>query len=273
PRLIVYFTDMIELTDGVAATLAHGGGVEAVMVMDPAVMDMREDITKAVEAYVAEDGEGISVKRMMALVTMNSMHQDICILAEELGVSLCGDISQGSAGRWATWDWAYWVRHVNHKVLRHTPCSVGILVDRGLGSLNKISRSSVTLFAAVIFIGGKDDREALAHAGRVARHPGIKLRVIKFLLDANSENTTSARPGRPRVNTPELEEEMKLDDECFVDFYDKHVARGHVAYMEKYLVNSGQTFSTLRSMEGQYGLFIVGRGWRVNLVLTVGMND
>ncbi|KAK3030788.1 hypothetical protein RJ639_035453 [Escallonia herrerae] len=43
--------------------------------------------------------------------------------------------------------------------------------------------------------------------------------------------------------------------------------------MEKYLVNSGQTFSTLRSLEGQYGFFVVGRGGRVNSVLTVGMND
>ncbi|XP_057497657.1 cation/H(+) antiporter 28-like [Actinidia eriantha] len=274
PGLVVYFTDMIELTDRVAATLAHGGGVEAVTVTDPAVMDMREEITKAVEAYVAEDSEGISVKRMMALATMNSMHQDICILVEELGVSLLVvpfHKDQQADGRLGIGHTGF--RHVNRKVLRHAPCSVGILVDRGLGSLNKISRSAVTLFAAVIFIGGKDDREALACAGRVARHPGIKLTVIRFLLDASSENATSTRPGRPRVNTPEQEEEMKLDDECFADFYDRHVARGHVAYMEKYLVNSGQTFSTLRSMEGQYGLFIVGRGGRVNSVLTVGMND
>ncbi|KAF5952431.1 hypothetical protein HYC85_010375 [Camellia sinensis] len=158
-------------------------------------------------------------------------------------------------------------------VLRHAPCSVGILVDRGFGSINKISRSSVYLNAAVIFIGGKDDREALAYAGRVAQHPGVKLTVIRFLLDANTDNTTSTRHVRPRVNTPEQEEEIKLDDECFADFYDRHVARGRVAYMEKYLVNSGQTFSTLRSLEGQYGLFIVGRGGRVNSVLTVGMND
>lgn len=145
-------------------------------------------------------------------------------------------------------------------------------MDRGLGSSNKLSRTSGSLNAAVIFIGGKDDREALAFSGRIARHPGVKLTVIRFLLDANTEDQ-SERPGRPRVNTPEYEEEMKLDDESFADFYDKHVARGRVAYMEKHLVNSGQTFATLRSMEGQYGLFIVGRGGRVNSVLTVGMND
>ncbi|GFZ02678.1 hypothetical protein Acr_15g0012860 [Actinidia rufa] len=179
--LTIIYTSMV-----VANIIEHAGK------RSPTQTNGTPKITKAVEAYVAEAGEGISVKRMMALVTMNT----------------------------------------------------------------------------VIFIGGKDDREAIAYAGCVARHPGIKLTDIRFLLDANSENTTSARPGRPRVNTPELEEEMKLDDECFADFYDRHVA-----YMEKYLVNSGQTFSTLRSMEGQYGLFIVGRGWRVNSVLTVGMND
>lgn len=153
---------------------------------------------------------------------------------------------------------------------------MGILVDRGLGSITNISRSTVSLNVAVIFIGGKDDREVLAYAGRVARHTGVKLTVIRFLLESNnSESTsTSTRPGRTtKVNTPEQEEEMRLDDECFTEFYDGHVARGRVAYMEKYLVNSGQTFSTLRAMEGQYGLFIVGRGGRVNSVLTVGMND
>ncbi|CAL5381442.1 unnamed protein product [Camellia sinensis] len=274
PGIMVYVTDMIELTDQIAATLAHGEGMDAVTVTDQGVTDMREQITKAVQAYVDENGEGINLKRMLALATINNMHQDICILAEDLLVSLIilpfhkdhqadGRLNVGHSG----------FRHVNRKVLRHAPCSVGILVDRGFGSINKISRSSVYLNAAVIFIGGKDDREALAYAGRVAQHPGVKLTVIRFLLDANTDNTTSTRHVRPRVNTPEQEEEIKLDDECFADFYDRHVARGRVAYMEKYLVNSGQTFSTLRSLEGQYGLFIVGRGGRVNSVLTVGMND
>lgn len=83
----------------------------------------------------------------------------------------------------------------------------------------------------------------------------------------------SSRINRVRANTAEHEEEMKLDDEYFAEFYDQHVAGGYVAYMEKYLANSGQTFATLRSLQGQYGLFIVGRGGRVNNVLTAGMND
>lgn len=151
-------------------------------------------------------------------------------------------------------------------------------MDRGLG-LKKITRSSSSaaapgppLNAAVIFIGGNDDREALAYAGRVARHPGVKLTVIRFLLEVNGDSVTS-KISRAKANTVEHLEEMKVDDECFAEFYDRHVSGGNVAYMEKYLVNSGQTFSTLKSLEGQYEFFIVGRGGRVNSALTIGMND
>lgn len=145
-------------------------------------------------------------------------------------------------------------------------------MDRGLGLIEKISAAHVSLNVAVIFIGGKDDREALAYAGRVARHPGVKLTVIRFLVETNSENA-SRRAGNNRVKIAEQEEEMKLDDECFAQFYGRQVAGGHVAYMEKHLINSSETYSTLRSLEGQYALIIVGRGGRVNSVLTVGMND
>ena len=144
-------------------------------------------------------------------------------------------------------------------------------MDRGFGVTNKISRSSIFLNAAVIFIGGKDDREALAYASHVALHPGVKLTVIRFLLDANAI-AKSTRLGTCKISLPEQEEEMKLDDEFFADFYERHVG-GHVAYVEKYLANSAETMSALQSLEGKYGLIIVGRGGRVNSALTAGMND
>ena len=72
------------------------------------------------------------------------------------------------------------------QVIRSAPCSVGILVDRGLGSIERISNSNVSINVAAIFIGGKDNREALAYATRVAQHPGVKFTVIRFLVDASS---------------------------------------------------------------------------------------
>lgn len=273
PGIVVYAADMIELTDQIAATLAPGDGVDAVTVTDNAVIQMRQQITTSLQDYVKVNGAGISLRRMLALSPLSNMHQDICFLAEESHVSLIvlpfhkqlqadGKFDGGHAG----------FRYVNRKVLRTAPCSLAILVDRGLGSTYHISRSHASLNAAVIFIGGKDDREALAYAGRVAHHSGVKLTVIRFLLDTDAEGS-STLASRARGRMEEQEQEMKLDDECFANFYERLIAQGLVSYMEKHLVNSVQAYTTLQSLEGRYGLFIVGRGGRVNSVLTVGMND
>ncbi|KAL5543381.1 hypothetical protein UlMin_007165 [Ulmus minor] len=273
PGIVVYVTDMIELTNEVAATVVKGDGQDTEAVMNKALMEIRNQITASVEAYVEENSEGITLRRMLALSSFSGLPQDVCTLAEDLMAALIilpfhksqradGTLDAGHGG----------FRYVNRKVLRNAPCSVGILVDRGFGSIEKISRSHVSLNVAVIFIGGKDDREALAYAGRVSRHPGVKLTVIRFLVDSNSENA-SRRAGNYRINISEQQEETNHDDECFAEFYERHVASGHVAYMEKHLANSAETYATLKSFEGQYSLIIVGRGGRVNSVLTFGMND
>ncbi|KAF5738381.1 putative monovalent cation:proton antiporter [Tripterygium wilfordii] len=273
PGMLVYVSDIIELTDQIAATVVHDKGVDSIIVTDKEVTKTRDEITNTFQAYVDENGNGITLRRTLALSSLNSMAQDICVLAEDLMISLIilpfhktqhpdGTLDGGHPG----------FRYVNRKVLRNAPCSVGILVDRGFGMIGKISRSQICLSVAVIFIGGRDDREALAYASRVARHPGVKLTVIRFLLDTNPENASRIAAGF-RINIAEQELEMKLDDECFAEFYERQVAGGHVAYMEKHLANSAETYSTLRSLEGQYALIIVGLGGRVNSVLTVGMND
>ncbi|XP_022756811.1 cation/H(+) antiporter 28 [Durio zibethinus] len=271
PGLFVHVTDMIELTEQIAATLVPGEGADNMTVTDTSVTEMRDQITRAFQTYVDENSGGITLSRMLALSTFNGMAQDLSVLAEDFMVSLIllpfhkrlnadGTLDGGHPG----------FRYVNRKLLRNAPCSIGILVDRGFGSIAKISRSSVAN-VAIIFIGGKDDREALAYAGRVAWHPGVKLTVIRFLVDKNSEN--APRRVNQRVSMAEQEEEMKLDDECFAEFYERYVAGGKVAYVEKHLANSSETYTNLRSLEGQYSLIIVGRGGRVNTVLTLGLND
>ncbi|GJT00382.1 hypothetical protein Tco_0821551 [Tanacetum coccineum] len=72
-------------------------------------------------------------------------------------------------------------------------------------------------------------------------------------IDDNKEHTelvtngnVSSRKTRARASTTEFEEEMKQDDE----YYEQHVAGGTVAYMEMYLSNSGETYSTIKSLEG-----------------------
>ncbi|KAL2923328.1 Cation/H(+) antiporter 28 [Bienertia sinuspersici] len=270
PGIVVYATDTIELTDQIASTVVPGG-IDNEEVTDKSVVEFREQITNALQEYIEERGHGITLQRAMALATYNTMHQEICHLAEDSLITLIIlPFHNGSPADDDTTNNARTgFRFVNRKVLRNAPCSIAIMVDRGFGGitqLSKLSSRSSTLNVVVIFIGGKDDREALAYAGRVAYHRGVKLTVMRFLVDTEAENSVSRK-------TTQQEEEMKLDDECFAKFYETYVAGGNVSYLEKHLVNSAQAYTTLRSLEGQYGLFIVGRGGRVNSMLTMGMND
>ncbi|KAI9116486.1 hypothetical protein K1719_012653 [Acacia pycnantha] len=254
----------VHVTDEVAA----GGGADHNDGAD------REEVTRLFQEYVEEDGDGIILKRLMAVSTFINMARDICALAEEHNIALIvlpfhrrqceqGTLDGGNPG----------FRHVNRKVLKSAPCSVGILVDRGLGSMEKLQRRSVSINVAVIFVGGRDDREAIAYAGRVAQHSGVKVTVIRLLVDTTAEVTQFSGPLLLGVNLSEQEQEMALDDECFAQFYDQHIVGGRIAYMEKHLANSAETFSVLKSFEGRYSLVIVGREGGVNSILTRGMND
>ncbi|KNA11595.1 hypothetical protein SOVF_133650 [Spinacia oleracea] len=265
--ILVYATDMVELTDQIASTLISGGA-DNVEVTDKRVIQIREKITTALEEYTENNGDRVTIRRAMALATYNTMHQEICNLAGDSIVNLIVlPFHNGPSSDEQTYTNLTGFRYVNRKVLRNAPCSIAIMVDRGFGAINQIlNSSSNTLNTVVIFIGGKDDREALAYAGRIAYQRGVKLTVMRFLVDTDAENNNIKK-------TYEQEEEMKQDDECFANFYEKHVAGGTVSYLEKHLVNSSQAYNTLQSLEGKYELFIVGRGGRVNSLLTMGMND
>ncbi|XP_021738798.1 cation/H(+) antiporter 28-like [Chenopodium quinoa] len=267
PGIVVYATDMIELTDHIAATLVPGG-VDAIEVTDEVTIQNREQITTTLQEYLEKNGDGITLRRAMALATFNNMHQEICNLAEDSIISLIIlPFHNGLPNDGKTNDSHVGFRYVNRKVLRNAPCSIAILVDRGFGATSQISKSRrSTLNTIVIFIGGKDDREALAYAGRTAYHPGVKLTVMRLLVDIDAESNNTRR-------TNQLLEEMELDDECFANFYERHIAGGKVSYLEKHLINSAQAYTILRSLDGQYELFIVGRAGRVNSMLTMGMND
>lgn len=87
PGMLVYVTDMVELTEQIAATLVQNDGVDTVTVTDKQVTEMRDQITRSIQVYVDQNGDGITVRRMLALSTFNDMAQDICILAEDLMIT------------------------------------------------------------------------------------------------------------------------------------------------------------------------------------------
>nr|CAD1843081.1 unnamed protein product [Ananas comosus var. bracteatus] len=269
--LVVYAVDMVEMTERAAATLVKGEGPDAVTVGDEAIAAMRKEIGEALIAYQQENGDGLKIRRLLAVSSFSDMHKDICSCATDVGAvvivlpfhkkqKMDGSMDNGHSGF--------------RQVLQHAPCSVGILVNRELGRVNRFSVSEATQNVAVIFIGGADDREALTLGARMSQHPGIRLTVIRFLPDdaAHARASAQTKRGHSILATASEEElQMQADDQYFAEFYQQYVANKKVGYMEKHVTDGAELVLALRPLEGQYQLFVVGRGGDRSSLITNGL--
>ncbi|KAF2313401.1 hypothetical protein GH714_010804 [Hevea brasiliensis] len=124
----------------------------------------------------------VFIRPMTAISAMHDMHEDICTSAERKRAAMIilpFHKHQRLDGTLETTRNEF--RWVNKRVLEHSPCSVGILVDRGFGGGTHVSASNVSSTVTVLFFGGHDDREALAYGARMAEHPGISLIIVHFI--------------------------------------------------------------------------------------------
>ncbi|CAA6653818.1 unnamed protein product [Spirodela intermedia] len=157
-------------------------------------------IVVAFEAY--QQLSSVSIRPMTAISDLATIHEDIVTSAQQKRAAvilLPFHKQQRLDGTLESLGSSF--QHVNQRVLRHAPCSVGILVDRGLGGAAQVSSSDVSYSIAVLFFGGHDDREALAYALRMAEHPGIQLTVLRFLaLPGKALMETSSRRGVATVD-------------------------------------------------------------------------
>eukprot|EP00249_Psilotum_nudum_P021646 c28186_g2_i2 orf=286-2889(-) len=140
----------------------------------------KDHIFLAFEAY--GQLSKVAVRPMTAISGLADMHEDICHTAAEKRTVLIvlpfhkyqrgdGELEVVNPG----------FRTVNQRVLQHAPCSVAILVDKGLGGTVLLPSSTLSNRIALLFFGGPDDREALALGCRLAEHPGVTLTVFRFL--------------------------------------------------------------------------------------------
>lgn len=286
-ELAVYAVDMVQLTDQTAAAIVKGGGFDGVTVVDEEVSEMRKLIGEALDAYQEDCGDGVKVRRLLALSSFPDMHSDICICAEDAMaavVLLPFHKSQRLDGTMDTGHFGF--RLVNQKVLQLAPCSVGVMVDRGLGkqSGGRSSTPDAPHSAVVVFIGGADDREALTLASLMSKHPGVRLTALRVVQNATAQARAKARTSlfesksrrsiQPASVLGQEELQMQVDDKFFAEFYRKHVAGNKaVGYLEKHVGDGAELVAVLRGMQGEYRLFIVGRGRDRSSVLTEGLEE
>ncbi|KAI4326138.1 hypothetical protein MLD38_031480 [Melastoma candidum] len=201
------------------------------------------------------------------------MHEDICNLAEDKRAALIiipFHRQQTVDGGMEDTNPAY--RMVNQNVLANSPCSVGILVDRGLNGLTKLSASQVSHHhVGVFFFGGPDDREALAYGWRMSDHPGIKLTVVRFVARGDTlEGADGTIDLRMTIDT---DRNKQLDEEYLNEFRMRNANNESVSYMEVVANNGEETVAAIRSIDSSHDLFIVGRGHGMISPLTAGLTD
>ncbi|XP_047325974.1 cation/H(+) antiporter 4-like [Impatiens glandulifera] len=186
---------------------------------------------------------GFSTQIFTAMSLTKFMHDDICSLAFEKQVCfiiLPFHRKWSAQGRLILDNTP--VRSINQNVLEMAPCSIGILIDR-----RKIQEmeTSASHRMAVIFMGGKDDREALAFAKRMGRMPDSELTIIRFQATEEWENNAW---------------DTVLDMEALKDLKIRASQPGStIIYKEEKVKDGAELASLVHSIAEVYDLIIVGR--------------
>ncbi|XP_034710239.1 cation/H(+) antiporter 18-like [Vitis riparia] len=245
--LCIYAMHLMEFSERSSAIMmVHKVRKNGLPFWNKGVRSESNQIVVAFEAF--QQLSQVSVRPMTSISSISDMHEDICTTADRKRVAIIilpFHKHQRVDGSLETTRTDF--RWVNRRVLEHAACSVGILVDRGLGGTTHVSASNVSYFITVLFFGGHDDREALAYGIRMAEHPGINLMVIRFLVEHETVEGIELVDGN-----------SKPDEECLAELKQKISKDGSIKYEEKEVRSAAETIAAIR--EASFcNLFLVGR--------------
>ncbi|KAF0910695.1 hypothetical protein E2562_004687 [Oryza meyeriana var. granulata] len=201
-------------------------------------------------------------------------------------------------------------RQLNREVLELAPCTIGIFADRPFWSggasfqlPTKISKSEETMTTArnqgdqkvgtqvaTVFLGGPDDREAVAFACRLAKNDAVRLTAIRFVLGVTQDlaNDDRRTPTTSADHSYDGGEEVLSvvvhddgfddagvsdhpDERCMSAFRREYVAKERAEYVEKAVSGPMDVVEALRGTAGAFALVVVGRGGRQPPELVVGL--
>ncbi|TYI12713.1 hypothetical protein ES332_A08G007000v1 [Gossypium tomentosum] len=200
----------------------------------------------------------VTVNAFTAISPPKLMHEDICTMALDKQTSF---IILPFHRKWSVNGSVEAennvVRNVNCSVLDQSPCSVGILIDRGG---RRIPMKSSSYSVGILFLGGKDDREALTLAKRMARDPRVKLTVIRLIAYQDRRDV--------------LDWDTIMDIEILKDVKQNNGVLGNgcdMMYVEQVSDSGSQTAKIIRTVADDYDLIIVGRRYGVESIQSMGI--
>ncbi|PQQ19836.1 cation/H(+) antiporter 15-like [Prunus yedoensis var. nudiflora] len=252
-----------------------------------------DQIVAAFEKLETESEESsLFVEALTVVSSYTSMHEDICNLADDKSADLIiipfhkqsnidGEMDNGNSS----------FRGVNKNLLENASCSVAIFVDRGLTDSSNIKNDDGhgCCRCAMLFIGGPDDREALAYAWRMASNPSpnpnISLTVVHFIVGKDASVDLS--PNNPNNDhdhhededknilevVEENEKEKHLDDQYIESFVFNTRNQPSIRLINEVVNNGEETLKLISAMGNDYDLYIVGRGQIGSSPLTFGLSE
>ncbi|KAI3935135.1 hypothetical protein MKX01_031402 [Papaver californicum] len=276
--IFVYALQLVELTGRASAMLIVHNTRKSGRPALNRTQAQSDQIVNAFENY-EQNAASVSVQPLTAMSPYSTMHEDICNLAEDKRVSIIilpFHKQQTIDGGMEEPNPAF--RTVNQNVLANAPCSVGILVDRGLGASSRATNFHGVNNIVVLFFGGPDDREALAYALRMSDNPGVNLTVHRFILGDEAKGWSRRHDNESTDNdmlsvATDNDRDRQMDDDSISDFRMKTSNLESIVYIEKVANNGEETVSAIRSMENVHDLYIVGRGQGMTSPLTDGLTD
>ncbi|XP_061375058.1 cation/H(+) antiporter 15-like [Gastrolobium bilobum] len=201
-------------------------------------------IDNSLRQYAQQNEGCASVQSFTSVSLFDTMHDDVCRISLDMRANL---LIMPFHKRWEI-DGTVQVANraiqtMNIKVLEKAPCSVGILIDRGIlcGSQSLlIARAPYRV--AVLFIGGADDAETLAYGTRMARHENVNVTVIRFLLfgDENSKD-------------------RKRDSDIIGEYRYYNAGNRRFEIMEEVVKDGIEMSSCVRKLIDYFDLVMVGR--------------
>ncbi|KAG6495707.1 hypothetical protein ZIOFF_043533 [Zingiber officinale] len=259
--IFIYAAHLVELA-GRTPTLLIGHSSEGdrrrpMGISDP--QGQADHVFHAFDNYEKQAG-GVSVQTLSIISPYSSMHEDICNLAEDKHVTVIilpfhkqqtvdGGLEPINAS----------LKMMNENILAASPCSVCILIDRGLSSRSRLSRDErFSHHIALLFFGGADDREALSYCRRVIENPTVGLTVVRFVPADKPAGSPAHSPATISIVTGDGEE-GKLDEEYLNEFRVRYAGNESVVYAEHVTSNAVETVSVIREMGDTHDLYVVGR--------------
>ncbi|VFR00445.1 unnamed protein product [Cuscuta campestris] len=220
-----------------------------------------EHIFNAFRRFEQRNQDVMSVHCYKGVSPFATMHNDVCTLALEKRITL---IIIPFHKQWTfrgRVESCYAHRVLNSHVLKSTPCSVGILVDRVNTKNNKRLGFRVegtltpSLYrVSMLFFGGADDREALAYARRISGDPNVMLTLIRFITTGSSASCEIVGG---------TERSQMLDTEILNDVRFKSHSHGggvsRVLYREVGVNDARDVVGVMGTMGTSCDLIMVGR--------------